>query len=153
MLNGYGCVAQLVEQLTLNQWVWGSNPHAPTIEMNKASFMEALFISTIETRVRTREGVSRHKSSGGGFMGERCRLVNEQANDSAACECYKSNSRTPTRTWKKSDTGVSRSALADERLCHSSEAQSNPHAPTSLQACIIKKGPLCADLFLLKITL
>ena len=26
----YGCVAQLVEQLTLNQWVWGSNPHAPT---------------------------------------------------------------------------------------------------------------------------
>ena len=27
----YGCVAQLVEQLTLNQWVWGSNPHAPTI--------------------------------------------------------------------------------------------------------------------------
>ena len=26
-----GCVAQLVEQLTLNQWVWGSNPHAPTI--------------------------------------------------------------------------------------------------------------------------
>ena len=25
-----GCVAQLVEQLTLNQWVWGSNPHAPT---------------------------------------------------------------------------------------------------------------------------
>ena len=28
---GYGCVAQLVEQLTLNQWVWGSNPHAPTI--------------------------------------------------------------------------------------------------------------------------
>ena len=29
--NVYGCVAQLVEQLTLNQWVWGSNPHAPTI--------------------------------------------------------------------------------------------------------------------------
>ena len=27
---GYGCVAQLVEQLTLNQWVWGSNPHART---------------------------------------------------------------------------------------------------------------------------
>ena len=26
-----GCVAQLVEQLTLNQWVWGSSPHAPTI--------------------------------------------------------------------------------------------------------------------------
>ena len=33
----YGCVAQLVEQLTLNQWVWGSNPHAPTIR--KPAFM------------------------------------------------------------------------------------------------------------------
>ena len=31
MIDDYGCVAQLVEQLTLNQWVWGSNPHAPTI--------------------------------------------------------------------------------------------------------------------------
>ena len=27
----HGSVAQLVEQLTLNQRVWGSNPHAPTI--------------------------------------------------------------------------------------------------------------------------
>jgi hypothetical protein len=26
-----GCVAQLVEQLTLNQRVWGSSPHSPTI--------------------------------------------------------------------------------------------------------------------------
>ncbi len=26
----HGCIAQLVEQLTLNQWVWGSSPHAPT---------------------------------------------------------------------------------------------------------------------------
>ncbi len=31
LCHDYGCVAQLVEQLTLNQWVWGSNPHAPTI--------------------------------------------------------------------------------------------------------------------------
>ncbi len=31
LIYGYGCIAQLVEQLTLNQWVWGSNPHAPTI--------------------------------------------------------------------------------------------------------------------------
>ena len=28
--KGPGCVAQLVEQLTLNQWVQGSNPCAPT---------------------------------------------------------------------------------------------------------------------------
>ena len=37
----YGSVAQMVEQLTLNQWVWGSNPHAPTIR--KAGFMPVFF--------------------------------------------------------------------------------------------------------------
>ena len=30
-MNWFGCVAQLVEQLTLNQRVWGSSPHPPTI--------------------------------------------------------------------------------------------------------------------------
>ena len=28
--DGPGCIAQLVEQLTLNQWVQGSSPCAPT---------------------------------------------------------------------------------------------------------------------------
>ena len=27
----YGPLAQLAEQLTLNQWVWGSNPQGSTI--------------------------------------------------------------------------------------------------------------------------
>ena len=36
----YGCVAQLVEQLTLNQWVWGSSPHAPT---NKKTCLKQVF--------------------------------------------------------------------------------------------------------------
>ena len=31
----HGCIAQLVEQLTLNQWVWGSSPHAPTKNSNR----------------------------------------------------------------------------------------------------------------------
>ena len=30
--KSYACVAQLVEQLTLNQWVRGSNPRARTIK-------------------------------------------------------------------------------------------------------------------------
>jgi hypothetical protein len=33
-LSGCGCIAQLVEQLTLNQRVVGSNPTAPTISSN-----------------------------------------------------------------------------------------------------------------------
>ena len=37
-----GCVAQLVEQLTLNQWVWGSNPHAPTNK--EAGFYAGFFL-------------------------------------------------------------------------------------------------------------
>ena len=42
-----GCVAQLVEQLTLNQWVWGSNPHAPTIIQKRLSrdFESLIFLS------------------------------------------------------------------------------------------------------------
>ncbi len=42
----YGCVAQLVEQLTLNQWVWGSNPHAPTI--TKSLHFGGFFVMVIE---------------------------------------------------------------------------------------------------------
>ena len=41
--NVYGCVAQLVEQLTLNQWVWGSNPHAPTIRKAVLRKLRRLF--------------------------------------------------------------------------------------------------------------
>ena len=46
-VNNYGCVAQLVEQLTLNQWVWGSNPHAPTIIKQRLSrdFESLIFLS------------------------------------------------------------------------------------------------------------
>ena len=39
-----GCVAQVVEQLTLNQWVWGSNPHAPTIGKSRVYIMCPAFI-------------------------------------------------------------------------------------------------------------
>ena len=39
-----GCVAQLVEQLTLNQWVWGSNPHAPTSNRSRLKEIKAAFL-------------------------------------------------------------------------------------------------------------
>ena len=39
-----GCIAQLVEQLTLNQWVWGSNPHAPTINKDLRVLCGGLFL-------------------------------------------------------------------------------------------------------------
>ena len=35
-----GLLAQLVEQLTLNQWVEGSNPSGPTTFMRDCSFHE-----------------------------------------------------------------------------------------------------------------
>ncbi len=40
--KSYACVAQLVEQLTLNQWVRGSNPRART--NLKSSPVEDFFI-------------------------------------------------------------------------------------------------------------
>ena len=49
----YGCVAQLVEQLTLNQWVWGSNPHAPTNK--KACFMQAFLLVVLQVEGSNRE--------------------------------------------------------------------------------------------------
>ena len=49
LCHDYGCVAQLVEQLTLNQWVWGSNPHAPTITKSPR-FMRGLFVMVRSVR-------------------------------------------------------------------------------------------------------
>ena len=62
--KGYGCVAQLVEQLTLNQWVWGSNPHAPT---NKKSLLYAGFFVG---------NFARGKFEPGGWRNKKC-----QSND------------------------------------------------------------------------
>ena len=47
-----GCVAQLVEQLTLNQWVWGSNPHAPTNK--KGLFMRPFFMEEVMSGLNPR---------------------------------------------------------------------------------------------------
>ena len=47
--HNYACVAQLVEQLTLNQWVRGSNPRARTINKT-ASFNGGCFINENEDR-------------------------------------------------------------------------------------------------------
>ena len=52
--DGSGCVAQLVEQLTLNQWVQGSSPCAST--RNKRPFVWPLFLCWTK-RTRTRERV------------------------------------------------------------------------------------------------
>ena len=51
--DGSGCVAQLVEQLTLNQWVQGSSPCAST--RNKRPFVWPFFLCwTKRTRARER---------------------------------------------------------------------------------------------------
>ena len=42
--HNYACVAQLVEQLTLNQWVRGSSPRARTINKT-ASVKGGCFIN------------------------------------------------------------------------------------------------------------
>ncbi len=137
MLSGYGCVAQLVEQLTLNQWVWGSNPHAPTI-IKRSALCRPFYYGLEALGENPRHwGLTTSESDTGV---SRSALADERL-------CHSSEAQSnPHAHLKKSDTGVSRSASADERLCHSSGAQSNPHAPTSLQVCIIKKGPLCAGL-------
>ena len=61
-----GCVAQLVEQLTLNQWVWGSNPHAPT---NKGSPLFSGLFLLVKRSVRRfepqREGFDYQRKAGG----------------------------------------------------------------------------------------
>ena len=54
MFDDYGCVAQLVEQLTLNQWVWGSNPHAPTIIKTAFRANERSFFCDVGSNPRVR---------------------------------------------------------------------------------------------------
>lgn len=38
-----GLLAQLAEQLTLNQWVWGSNPQESTIYVFKSIYLALFF--------------------------------------------------------------------------------------------------------------
>ena len=48
-----GCIAQLVEQLTLNQWVQGSSPCASTRNKNHRKVV-FLFMSHIRTKTLVR---------------------------------------------------------------------------------------------------
>ena len=56
----HGPLAQLAEQLTLNQWVWGSNPQGSTMMLMKAlvhplykgSKQELFFLYLLATRLR-----------------------------------------------------------------------------------------------------
>lgn len=43
-----GLLAQLAEQLTLNQWVWGSNPQESTIYVFKSIYSALFFEKDIE---------------------------------------------------------------------------------------------------------
>ncbi len=47
--DNHGCIAQLVEQLTLNQWVWGSSPHAPT-KIQSGRWPDLILVWTSWTR-------------------------------------------------------------------------------------------------------
>ncbi len=60
--HNYACVAQLVEQLTLNQWVRGSSPRARTINKT-ASFNGGCFINENEDRARTLRGLEERKTA------------------------------------------------------------------------------------------
>ena len=60
--HDYACVAQLVEQLTLNQWVRGSSPRARTINKT-ASLSGGCFINGNEDRARTLRGLEERKTA------------------------------------------------------------------------------------------